>query len=343
MIRKIKFGKIAIVIFLTILIWVWTDLDLDEELPVPRAMITVAYSPELLVSFNGQPEALINNIRLKGPAKKIAEVKRNLDDGSEELDFTLNPDTEKMTTTGSHTLKVLDFLKRSDKIKELGGLTVEDCKPDIIDVNIVKLYKQSLVVDCYNESGALLEVKSVEPPNVEMYVPKDSRLKAQVLLTNRDITQARASLAVKTPYVELAPGRTRPASENVRIKMSPEADSLTEYPIDATLGITFGMNLVGEWKPEIPTSNYNNLVSFSIFATAAAKEAYEDQAFQITLIIRDGDEKEGPDKVQRREVVYNFPEESVRRNEIRLNGEPGTAEFKLIPISPAKSPPAGGN
>ena len=343
MIRKIKFGKIAIVIFLTILIWVWTDLDLDVELSVPRAMIRVAYSPELLVSFNGQPEALINNIRLRGPAKKIAEVKRDLDDGSLELDFTLNPEQEKMTTTGSRTLNVLDFLRRSDKVKELSGLTVEDCKPDIIDVNVVELEKKSLVVDCYNESGVLLNVESIDPPNVDMYVPKNSRLKAHVLLTSRDIAQARASLAVKTPYVELAPGRTRPASTSVRIKMSPEADSLIEYSIDAKLGITLGLNLVGEWKPVIPTSNYNNLVSFSIFATAAAKEAYENQDFQITLIIRDGDEKRGPDQLQRRDVVYNFPEEYVRRDEIKLKGEPGEAQFRLIPITSAETPVSGGN
>ena len=110
MLRKFKFGKIAIVIFLTILIWVWTDLYLDEPHTVPRATISVAHSPELLVSFNGQPEAVITNIELKGPAKKIHEVKRDLDDGTLELDFTLNPEREGMTTTGSLTLKVLDFL-----------------------------------------------------------------------------------------------------------------------------------------------------------------------------------------------------------------------------------------
>ena len=343
MIRKIKFGKIAIVIFLTVLIWVWTDLDLDEELTVPRTTMSVAHIPELLVSFNGQPEALINNIKLKGPAKKIAEVRRSLDDGSRELDFTLNPEWEGMTTTGSHALNVLDFLKKSDEVKELGGLTVEDCKPVIIDVNVVKLEKKLLDIECVNENGVPLTVKSIDPSKVEMYVPADSRLKAQVQLTSRDITQARQSVAVKTPSVELAPGQTRMASRTVNITMSPEADSLTEYPIDATLGITLGLNLVGEYKPEIPTSNYNNLVSFSIFATAAAKEAYDNQDFQITLIIRDGDEKEGPDKVQRRGVVHNFPEEYVRRNEISLKGEPGIAEFQLKPINPAKTQTPGTN
>jgi len=338
MIRKIKFGKIAIVIFLTILIWVWTDLDLDEELPVPRATIRVAHSPELLVSFNGQPEALINNIKLKGPAKKIREVGRNLNDGSLEFNFSLNPEREKMTTTGPHTLKVLDFLRRSDEIKELGGLTVEECKPEIIDVNVVKLEKKPLEIECVNENGVPVKVKSIDPQKVEMFVPADSRLKAQVQLTARDISQARLSVAVRTPYVELAPGWRRPASRTVNIKMSPEADSLTEHTIDTTLGFTLGKNLLGIYNVEV--INYNDLVSFSIFATSAAKEAYESQDFPITLIIRD-DAADKPYEEQRRDVVYHFPEEYVSKNEIRLNGEPGTAKFKLIPLNPAKTPPAG--
>ena len=343
MIRKIKFGKIAIVIFLTILIWVWTDLDLDEEYTIAKGTIKVAHSPELLVSFNGQPEAVINNIRLKGPAKKISDVRRDLEDGSLEPDFTLNPEQEKMTTTGSRTLNVLDFLRRSDKVKELGGLTVEECKPDIIDVNIVELVSKSLEIEFFDENGVPVTVESRVPDKVDMYVPKDSRLKAQYRLTASEISQARLSGALVTPYIELAPGRIQRATSRVRIKMSPEADPLTEYPIAAVLGFTLGVNLVGEWKPEIPTSSYNDLVSFSIFATAAAKEAYENQPFQITLIIRDGDEKKGTDEVLRRDVVYNFPEEYVRRNEIRLKDEPEETQFKLIPIKSAETPTSGRN
>ena len=339
MIRKIKFGKIAIVLFLTVLIWVWTDLDLDEELTVPRTTISVAYSPELLVSFEGNSEASINNIELKGPAKKIAEVKRGLDDGTLTLDFTLNPEWEGMTTTGSHTLNVLDFLKRSDEIKALGGLTVEDCKQEIIDVNVVKLEKKSLEIECVDENGAPVKVASIEPQKVEMYVPADSRLKAQALLTSRDITQAKLSVAVVYPYVELAPGQTRTASRSVNIKMSPEADSLTEYRIEeATLGFTLGKNLLGIYNVEV--INYNDLVSFSIFATSAAKEAYESQDFPITLILRD-DAADKPDLEQRRDVVYNFPEEFVRKNEIERRDEPEEAKFKLIPLSLAETPASG--
>ncbi len=341
MIGKIKFGKIAIVIFLTVLIWVWTDLDLDEELTVPRTMISVAHTPELLVSFNGQPEALINNIQLKGPAKKIAEVKRDLDDGTLELNFSLNPERETMITTGSHTLNVLDFLKRSDEIKALGGLTVEDCKPEIIDVNIVKLEKKLLDIECVNENGAPVKVESIDLQKVEMYVPEDYRLKAQVLLTSRDITQARLSVVEKTPYVVLVAGQKRDAPVKVRIKMSPEADSLTEYRIDATLGIQSGMNLVGEYR--LVVDNYNELVSFFIFATQEAKDAYESEAFQITLNILDDDAKNKPEDVPRRDVVYNFPKEFVQKNEIRLKGEPKEAKFKLTPLSPAETPTDGTN
>ncbi len=42
---------------------------------------------------------------------------------------------------------------------------------------------------------------------------------------------------------------------------------------------------------------------------------------------------------QRKALIYNFPEEYVRRDEIRLNQQPVTAQFKLIPLS--SSEPAG--
>jgi len=342
MIRKIKFGKIAIVIFLTVLIWVWTDLDLDEIHIVPKVTMRVAYSPELLVSFNGQPEASINNIELKGPAKRISEVRRGLDDGTLKLDLTLNPEREGMITTGSNTLNVLDFLKRSDEIKELGGLTVEGCKPEIIDVNVVKLEKKLLDIECVDENGLPVKVESIVPSQVEMFVPADSRLKAHVQLSSRDITQAKQSVAIKTPYVELAPSQRRIASTQVNIKMSPEADSLVRSQIlGASLGFTLSKNLL-ESGYNVDIENYNELDSFFIYATPAAKDAYESQEFQIHLIIPDSAAKR-PNEVQRRKVVLDFPEEYVRKNEIRLEGEPKEARFKLIPLKPAETPPAGTN
>jgi len=341
MLGKIKFGKIAIVIFLTILIWVWADLALDEKFTVPKATINVAFSPNLLVSFNGVPKVTIDEIELKGPASKTTEVNRRLDDGLLVPDFSLNPEREGMTTAGRHTLKVLDFIKRSDKIKEFGGLTVEACKPEIIDVNVVELFEKPLDIECFNEIGAPLEVESIDPPNVVMYVPADSRLTAQVRLTPRDIEQARLSVVEKTPYVVLAPGQTRPAPKSVRIKMSPEADSLSEYTIEqANLVIAMSVNLLGKYDVEI---NHNEVVRpFTILATLEAKQAYESQPVQMTLYILDEYEKKGTEVEQQREVVYNFPEEFVRRNEIKLkNPKKVEAKFKLIRLTSAPAPTSG--
>jgi hypothetical protein len=342
MIGKIKFGKIAIVIFLTVLIWVWVDLALDDELTVPKATINVAFSQNLWVSFDNKPSASIDNIELKGPAAKIAEVRRKLNDGSLALDFFLDPVREGMTTAGPHTLTVLDFVKRSEKIKELGGLTVEACEPEILDVNIVELVERSLDIECFDENGTpLVGIKSIDPSKVDMYVPADSRLKAQVKLTRTEIGQARSSVAVKTPFVVLA-GQTRQATTDVRIKMSPEADLLSEHTItEAKLGIELSVNLLGEYKPDV--INYNEVVShFTIFATPEAKQAYENQPFQMTLYILDDDAKKGPQE-RRREVIYDFPEEFVRRDEIRLKNpqQPAEAKFKLIRLTSAPAPPSG--
>ena len=341
MLRKIKFGKIAIVIFLTILIWVWTDLDLDETRNVPRATISAASIDELLVSFSGKSEVFINDITLRGPAKRISDVSRQIDRGELPLDFTLNPERENMTNTGSHTLNVLDFLKRSDKIKELGGLTVEKCEPETIDVNVVKLIKKPLAIECFDENGILLNVESIIPDKVEMYVPEGSRIKAQVQMTSSYINQARTSEVKVVPYIVLE-GQRRNASP-VTVKMPPKDESLREYLIDgARLQFGLSRNLQGRYRVDIDNSNYNELVSFFIVATPEAKQAYEDESHQLTLVILDGDEKKGPE-VQRRDVVYNFPEEYVRRNEIRLKNEPEVAEFKLIPLKPAENPAARTN
>lgn len=341
MLRKIKYGKIAVVISLTILIWVWADLALDDDVTVPKATINAAFSKDIWVSFNDKPSVSIDNIKLKGPAGKIAEVRRRLNDGTLVLDFLLNPEREGMTTTGLHTLTVLDFVKKSEKmkIKELSGLTVEACKQEKIDVNVVELVEKQLDVECVDENGDSLEVASIEPPKVDIFVPIDSKLTAKVELTPREIEQARLSFVEKTPIVVLAPGQTRQATTEVRIKMPPEADSLSEYKIEqAKLVIAMSVNLLGIYDVEI---NYNDVVSpFSILATLEAKQAYESQPVQMTLYILDVDKNKGPEEEQQRGVFYNFPEEFVRRNEIKLKNPPKQAKFFLIPLTPA-TPPAG--
>lgn len=349
MLKKIKFGKIAIVIFLTILIWVWADLALEKLFPVSNVPITISKSTNraLWVSFVDENESLVpvynvKSIVLKGSASRTSDVDRKLKTGSLQLDFFLDAEQEGMDKPGQYPLDVLNLLRKSNQIREL-GLAVQSCEPDKLTINVVELVKKALDIECFDENGAPLEVESIDPPKVVMAVPADSRLTAQVRLTPREIELARLSVVVKTPYVVLAPDQIRQAPTNVRIKMPSEADTLSEHTItEAKLGIALSVNLLGEYKPDV--INHNDVVRpFTIQATLEAKQAYENQPFQMTLYVLDDDAKKGSQQEQRRKVVYNFPEEFVRKDEIRLKSpqQPAEARFKLIRLTSAPTPASG--
>jgi hypothetical protein len=187
-----------------------------------------------------------------------------------------------------------------------------------------------LVVECIDENGASLKPVSINPSKVDMFVPEDRRT-AQVRLTRVEIEYARMTALEKVPYVVLADGQVREAAAAVRIKMPQEADSLSEDTIKSpVLGIAKSLNLEGRYKVEI--KNMPEVIgAISIRATPAAKQAYESMRYQVILEVYDEDIGAGGG---RRELVYNFPEEFVSKDEIRLNQPRIPANFVLVPISP---------
>jgi hypothetical protein len=341
MLRKIKYSKIAIVIFLTVLIWVWADLALDETLPVPGAMITLAESsPDLWVSIGGKASTSIDNIVLKGPASKIADMKRELSDGSLKLKFNLYPEWQGITTAGSHTLNVLDFIKKSEEMRDMSGLTAESCEPNTLTVDVVELVERPLTVQCIDESGGSQKTESIVPPTVNMLAPGDwgnDKLIAKIRLTRSEIEQARKEPIKKIPYVELAAEQIRKSITAVTIKLAPEEDPLTVQRIeDATLVIAMSPTLSAKYYVEV-TNLPGVLNPIAVKATPDAKRAYEGQQLpQMTLYIFDSDTDKGQE-VQRKKVNYNFPPEYVRTGTIELSQEPAIAEFKLIPRPSAES------
>ncbi len=343
MLKKIKYSKITIVIFLTVLIWVWADLALDETFPVPGATIIVAESessPDLWVSFGGKASTSIDNIVLKGPASKIAEIKRKLNEGSLELKFSLYPDWQGISTAGSHTINVLDFIKKSAELRELSGLTAETCDPNTLTVDVVKLVERPLTVQCIDESGNSQKTESIVPPTVNMLAPGDwgnDKLIAKIRLTRSEIEQARKEPIKKNPYVELAAEHMRESTTAVSVKLAPEEDPLTVKRIEnATIMIAMDPTLSAKYYVEI-TNLPSVLNPFAVRATTDAKRAYEEQQLpQMTLYIFDSDTEKGRE-VQRKKVHYNFPPENVRTGTIELSQEPATAEFKLIPRPSAGS------
>jgi len=338
MVRKINYGKIVVVVFLTVLIWVWADLAKTEEFAVPNATINVAEAanPFLWVSFANKPSASINEVVLKGPASKISEVRRKVNDGSLKLEFSFYAAKEGMIESGQHVLDVLGLLKKSDQVRGL-GLTVESCEPNILDVQVVKLVNKLLTVECFDENRTHLKAQSIEPVKVEMAVPDDwegAKLVAAVRLRAAEIEQARLSPIEKRPYIELAGGQRREAATTVRITMPPAEDQLTDYTITApTLGITLSPTLQGKYRVEI-TNLTEVLGVITIRATSEAKRAYEQQQLpSMTLYILDDDVKKAAVE-QRRKVLYNFPQEFVRTGEIELKNpqQPAEARFKLTPL-----------
>jgi len=341
MLRKINYSKIAIVIFLTVLIWVWADLALDETLPVPGATIIVAESSEdLWVSFGGKASISIDNIVLKGPASKIADIKRELNESSLKLKFNLYPEWQGYTAAGPYPLNVLDFIKKSEEMRDLSGLTAESCEPNTLTVDVVKLVQRPLTLQCINESGDLQKYESIVPATVNMLVPGDwgnDKLIAKVKLTRSEIEKARKEPIEKKPYVELAAEQIRESTTAVTIKLALEEDPLSVKRIaDATLSIAMSPTLLAKYYCEV-TNLPSVLNPITVRATTDAQRAYEGQQLpQMTLYIFDSDTEKGQE-VQRKKVHYNFPVEYVRTGTIELSGEPVNAEFKLIPWPSAES------
>ena len=340
--RKIKYGKITIVIFLTILIWVSTDLALDDELIIPKVTVNVAKSTDsaLWISFkdeDGSPisSVSIEKVQLKGPASRITEVRRKREEGSLSFEFFLDAEQEGMIEPGEYPMNVADFLRRSYQLRQF-GLMVESCEPEILTVSVVKLVEKLLTVQCFDQDRISVKTESIDPPRINMFVPEDWAGTAQVELTPGEIKQARHVTIKKIPYIELITGQTRQAEIAVKIRATPEEDRLSEQTITAAkLGIELSVNLQGEYDVEV--TNLNEVVRpFTIRATLEAKQAYEQQPFQMTLYILDGEEKLAEE--QRKKVVYNFPELFVRKGEIELKGEPVEAKFKLTTLLSVESP-----
>lgn len=339
------YGKISIVVFLTVLIWVWADLAQDERLSLSNVMsLGVAKSSDqaLWLSFAStdgtlRPVVTIDSIELKGPASRVADVDRMRNKGELDAALFLVPEREGFTEAGTQTLDVLSFLKRSDTIRQL-GLTVESCEPRSLTVQVRRLVETALQVECVDENGVPLKAE-VEPGEVRALVVPEEVVVAKVRLSPSEQSQARESRIEKAPYVELADGQRREVGTSVLVKLSPAEDVLRDENVRATLGFCFSPNLQGKYV--VALQNETELASaiLKIKATPAAKQAYEQQPFKIFLLILDED-RQAADFISRR-VEFNFPDEYVGRGEIQADEPAPEARFRLVPIATPNAGPAG--
>jgi len=339
--KKIKFGKVSIVVFLTVLIWVWADLAQDERLILSDVVVEVAKSsnPALWVCFveegkepNLQTSVTLDSVVLKGPASRVAEVKRLKNKGALDLSLFLMPEQEGMMKADVRTLDVLEFLKQSDEIRRL-ALTVEDCEPKRLTVRVQELVKMPVAVECIG-LGSSVQVKSLQPDTVEAYVPKEEAgvRKATVRLMPDEQNRAKNVPVEKTPYIELVPGQRRDVSTKVKVTLAPAENSLTDERVPAVLGLCFSQNMQGKYRVVLSDDNDpTKLAAVMVQATPLARDLYAKTTPQLILYIRDED-RQATDLITRA-VEFNFPQDSVRAGEIHANQPPPTVRFRLEPIA----------
>ncbi len=336
MAKKLKLGKFLIVISLTILIWVWADRAKTEPLPVTTGLIKIDESadPKLWITFDNKRSVNINKIVLEGAASKVDEVQRKLRERKLAFDFFLGPEQlPELKQPREHSINVLGLLRKSQTIRQL-GLTVKSCIPATVDVQVERLIENTLDIECVDESGSVLKHERIEPSKVTILGLEDWAHAAEVKLTDSEIKQARSqAITDKIPFIELPDGQLRYSSTAVKVKLPPAQEKLPTQSIQqATIGIVVSPVLFGEYDIEL--KNRAELSIVNIRATSAAAQRYKNEPFQMYLYILDEDAKE--EGKQSKPVVYNFPDELVRNNEIELIPPPAIAEFELIPISPSQ-------
>ncbi len=334
--QRFKISKVIVTVVLTLLIWVWADLALDEEFTISNARIVLAKSinPSLWVTFDGRPGVSLEKVVFKGSARKVSDARQQINQGRFVPEFYFDPEHERMAAPGEHLLNVVTFLNGTDKTQPL-GLTVVAADPNRLTVRIVELQKKQLAVKCYDDNQNPLKAASIDPAQVEAYVPagrEGAALEARVVLGRREIEQARVVAVEKTPFVELAPGQTREAMSSVKITLPKEQQRLQEYLITSVrLGFSLSSNLQGKYRVELINPEAV-LGTVAIRATPEAKRAYDNMRYQVILEIDDSD-RDAQGAEIRRQLFYNFPEEYVRTDDIMLNQPPVQARFKLVPLT----------
>jgi hypothetical protein len=334
--------KLAAVTFLTLLIWVSVYLALEEDTSAWGTLnISREAAPDLLASFVGEHETRVQvRLTLAGPKSKTAEFRSRLrGDASDRdkisLEFYYNPRDENHTEEETYLWDVLAFLKNSDQIKGL-GLTVVKCEPEKIEVKVEKLIEKHLPVQCIDERRQVLAHENITPNQVPMFVPKNWDGPAKVDLTDTQVARARqAPVRNLKPYIVL---NSRPidAAITVSVKLPEKKQTLLPKVFQATR-IGWAKSITGKY--EVKLLNEDRLSETTNFlATDEAIAAYQQQEFHLLIEVTDSDVRqamENEDGKIKAKVIYNFPDQFVRRNEIQLNEPARQAEIQITPISAA--------
>jgi hypothetical protein len=331
MLEKLK--KTAVVLILTLLIWTGAYLALERDI-TRTATLDILSSRPLLVTFINAERPVEITLKLKGPAAKITQLEKMLQsddpDKKEKFEFYFDAEEDGKAEPGRQFIDVPKLLRKTAKIRNY-NLTIESCKPSIIEIAVEKLVKKTLTIQCIDkETGAELVAKNITPsPTVEMYVRKswtDADLKAKVVLTPEQIVNAKNDYITMKPFIVLADGEQPRYADYHNIILP--STILPTTSLQPSIGYICSENI---WeKYDIKLLNEKELTTVMSFrATREAEEEYRKTTWHLVIPVTETE----PGKVVTVPVIYNFPQQYVRNGEIEL-AEPDKVEkakFKLVP------------
>jgi len=338
-----KVNKILLVVFITVLIWVWADLALDEKVEGIAATIEVKEMPsqDIWVTLNSRTSLEVR-LTLTGPHARIAELQRRLKPGGESLVFTFDARQLGLTQPGKQSLDLVRLFQEWSELRML-GLAVTAVEPPAAEVTVLALEPKTLRVKLLDTNGLeILDFEKIEPDQITIPVPSNwtgDKLVAFVQLSPASEELARQKPIERTPYIELAPGMKKDADRTVAIKLRSD-QPLKSKAISPIIGYSFSATLQGQYRVQINDEDMAKVMAgFTYSATDGAEAAYKAMPYHLLLMVEEKD-KTAAGFITRR-LIYNFPPDFVEKGEIKPLAPAPEVRFKLVPIVPAGSTPAG--
>ena len=336
--------KLFLVVFLTAMVWTWAFMSLERETDPMFGSLELSPSaaPDYHVTFNENRNKIALKLTFSGAPRKVAELVRRIraadtDPTRERLDFYYDPEEYDQTEPQTYFIDTLDLVKKSSRIRDL-ALTVESCEPSKIEAHVQKLVRRDLVVEVLDEAGSPLPVEIIEPDRVSMYVQEGYSDTAKVVLTANKMETARIQSVRERPFIVIGEGgQRRHADQIVEIRlpsvMPLEAQVFQTNP--SRIGYIMPSEMIGAYRVEL----VDDIKTINFKSTPEAKTSYQQQAYHILIQVLSGDQN--LELTPPRPVIYNFPQELLRRGVIQAPVPPDQVRIRLVPLNPPQGVVSG--
>jgi hypothetical protein len=335
-----KLKKLAAVIFLTLTIWVWAFLSLEKETTLFGSIeLSPAADPDYYVTFNDDKIHLGLKLTFRGSPKQVAYLERrhrapDSDPTRERLDFYYDPAEYAQTETGTYRVDVMELVKSALKTRDM-ALTLVGCDPLYAEAHVQKLTLREVTIEVQNESGAVLPVESVEPARVMMYLREGQPAVARVVLSDQQIENARYRPIRERPFITIGPGdKKQYAAQTVLVRlpaaMPLEAQVFQTNP--GRIGFIMPQELIGAYRVEL----IDDIKTINFRSTPEAKTLYQQQPYHLLIQVLAGDQN--LEQTPPRSVIYNFPQEVLRKGQIQAPDPPSQVRIRLVPLNPTPAP-----